>query len=288
MTADAPARPGSRRRPVAGIGSFAFGWAAAHGTPPLDEHSLLAFAREHGITLVQLGDNLPVHEWSAERLGRFVEASRDAGIGVELGARGLTEEHLRRYLDLCRVLRATLLRFVPDAQSYQPTVDELVALLRNAAAALAAAGVTLAIENHDRFPAAALRHIVEEAGTRHVGVCLDTANSLGAGEGLAAVTDILAPLTVNVHVKDVAIRRLPHLMGFHIEGRALGDGQLSIRDTLERVASYGRCGSVILEGWTPLGTMMEETIARERADAAVGIERLKRWVETYDEQRTGP
>jgi sugar phosphate isomerase/epimerase len=259
----------------AGVGSFAFGWAVGHARPPFDEYALLAFARRHAVRVVQLADNLPVHRWRRERLEQFADAAHAAGVSIELGARGLTDAHLAEYLDLCRQCRSPLLRFVADAEAYEPSADDLTALIRNAGAALAAAGVMLALENHDRFPAAVLRRVIERAGAENAGICLDTANSLGAGEGLAAVTDILAPLTVNLHVKDVRIARLPHSMGFLIEGRPLGQGQLPIAETLERVRRHGRCASVILEAWTPPAATMEETIVQELADADASIERLK-------------
>ena len=221
-----------------GVGSFAFGWAVAQAR--FDEHALLAFARTHVLTVVQLADNLPIHTWAAERIARFTREAHAAGISIELGARGLTEAHLAEYLRLCGQCGARLLRFVADAHPYEPSPEDLTAVVRNAVPALAAAGVTLALENHDRFPAAVLRRIVDAAGTPHAGVCLDTANSLGAGEGLAAVTDILAPLAVNLHVKDVRISRLPHMMGFVVEGRPLGQGQLPIAETIARVRRAGR------------------------------------------------
>jgi sugar phosphate isomerase/epimerase len=258
-----------------GVGSFALGWAVRHAQPPFDEHALLAFALRHGVAVVQLGDNLPVHAWPVDRLERFVSEAGRSGLSIELGARGLTDAHLEQYLELCRRCGAQLLRFVADAHPYEPSPDDLIALLGNAARALAAADVTLALENHDRFSAATLRRIIESAGSPHAGICLDTANSLGAGEGLAAVTETLAPLTVNLHVKDVRISRLPHMMGFVVEGRPLGQGQLPIAETIACVRQHGRCGSVILEAWTPPGTTMEETVTRERAAADISIERLK-------------
>ncbi|MPZ20657.1 MAG: TIM barrel protein [Luteitalea sp.] len=259
----------------AGVGSFAFGWAVRHGRPPLDEHALLAFARAHGLAVLQLGDNMPVHEWHGTRLAAFVEAADAAGVEIELGARGLTDAHLARYLDLCRQCRARVLRFVADSAAYEPSPDDVANVIRNAAAELAARGVTLALENHDRFPAATMRRIIESAGTPHAGICLDTANSLGAGEGLATVVDALAPLTVNVHVKDVRISRLPHLMGFVVEGRPLGEGQLPIAEVIDRVRTYGRCGSVILEAWLSPADTVECTLRLERAGADASIERLK-------------
>ena len=139
-----------------------------------------------------------------------------------------------------------------------PPPDDLIALLRNAGPALAAANVTLALENHDRFPAATLRGIIESAAIPHAGICLDTANSLGAGEGLSAVTETLAPLTVNLHVKDVRISRLPHMMGFVVEGRPLGAGQLAdcrdyrVRSSVRplRQASFSKRGRRRRRRWS--------------------------------------
>ncbi len=187
------------------------------------------------------------------------------GLTLELGARGLTALRLGGYIELARELDVRLLRFVIDQDAYRPSSAAVIALVRRAVPALERAGLTLALENHDRFPAAVLRSMVDEVASPRVGVCLDTANSLGAGEGLAEVTRLLAPVTVNVHVKDVAIERLPHQMGFSIEGRPLGRGCLPIAATIAAVRAAGRCHSVILEAWTPRGATLAATLRREAA-----------------------
>lgn len=263
---------------LVGIGSFAFTWALAAADQGFDESTLLSFARQHALPVVQVGDNLPVHAMSPERLSNFIRDAERSGVWIELGARGLTDAHLETYLGACRRCRSTLLRFVADAADYRPSPQDLISLLRNAERALAAADVTLALENHDRFTAATLRHVVESVASRHVGVCLDTANSLGAGEGLAAVTRELSAHVVNLHVKDVAISRLPHLMGFLVEGRLLGAGQLPIGETVARVAETGRCRSVILEAWTTPCELMTDTIRKEIAGAERSIQVLKNMV----------
>lgn len=261
---------------IAGVSSYAFGWGVAHGTPPVDEHALIAFARRHGFGVVQVADNLPVHTFTTGRLAEFVDAARASGVAIELGARGLTSAHLATYVELCRRCDAALLRFVADGPDYEPSIDDLVGLLREAVPALEAAGVTLAIENHDRFGARTLRDLIARVGSTHVGICLDTANSFGAGEGLAYVTDVLAPVTVNLHVKDITIRRLPYLMGFTIEGAVLGEGSLPIAETIAQVAQAGRCRSVILETWTPPGETHDVSVARELASAEAGAATLRR------------
>jgi 3-oxoisoapionate decarboxylase len=260
-----------------GISSFAFGWAVHHRVPPMDEIDLLAFARQHRLAALQLGDNLPAHAMTPDRRAALSKAVQAAGIALELGARGLTEEHLSTYVSLCREFGATLLRFVVDQGEYEPSPADVAALARNALPELTAAGVTLALENHDRFPAAVLRQIIDDVASPRLGICLDTANSFGAGEGLEQVAALLAPVTVNLHVKDVVITRLPHQMGFIIEGRPLGRGQLPLRQTLDLVHAAGHCGSVILEAWTPPEADMPATVRRELAWAEEGIVTLKSW-----------
>jgi len=264
----------------AGISSFAFGWAVQLRQPPLEGLGLIGFAHRHGLRIVQLGDNLPVHRLPPERRAELLRYAKEAGVRLELGARGLTEAHLQAYLVHCRELETSLLRFVVDTASHEPPLAEITALLRNAAPTLAAAGITLAVENHDRFSAASLRRLVEEVGSPHVGICLDTANSLGAGEGLEHVASLLAPVTVNLHVKDVIIRRLPHQMGFTIHGCTLGEGQLPIRQTVDRLRELGYRGSAVLEAWWPPAADAEETLAGELGSAEAGLRTLKRWLES--------
>jgi sugar phosphate isomerase/epimerase len=256
-----------------GLSSFAFGWAVAHGA--LDEQALLASARRHGVRVVQLGDNLPVHALTPERRGALRAAAEAAGIRLELGARGLTAALLRAYVELCGELGADFLRFVADQGGHEPSLDAMTAILREAAPALAAAGVTLGLENHDRFGARELRGVIEAVASPHVGICLDTANSLGAGEGLAEVAAVLAPLTVNLHVKDVAITRLPHQQGFTVEGRPLGGGRLPLRAALARVRAAGRCRSAIVELWVPPEPDLAATRAKEAAWAEQSLAALR-------------
>lgn len=261
-----------------GISSFAFGWGVQLGRPPTDEAALLDFASAHQARVVQLADNMPLHRRTAQQRADLLQRASQAGVRLELGARGLTESHLEMYLGLCREMQSDLLRFVIDAEGCEPESPAITSLLRNAAPALATAGVTLGIENHDRFRAADLRRLIDDVGSPRVGICLDTANSLGAGEGLEFVAERLAPVTVNLHVKDVIIRRLGHRMGFTIAGCTLGEGRLPIRPLLDRMRGLGYRGSVLLEAWWPPDTDDAATVAGERASAEAGIRTLRQWL----------
>jgi len=263
-----------------GISSFAFGWAVQLGRPPLDEAALVDFAAKHQVRVVQLGDNLPQHRRTVAQRAALRERAKKNGVRLELGARGLTEPHLQTYLGLCSEMRSDLLRFVIDPSGYEPALPDMTSLLRNAASALSAAGVTLGIENHDRFRAAELRRLINNVGSPRVGICLDTANSFGAGEGLEHVAELLAPVTVNLHVKDVVIRRVSHQMGFTIAGCTLGEGQLPLRPLLDRLRGLGYKGSVILESWWPPAGGDNATVAGERASAETGIQTLNKWLQS--------
>ena len=260
-----------------GLSSYTYGWAVGvrghEPAHPLDECGLLDKCREHGIRLLQIGDNLPLHTFDAGRLDRLAQRAQDEGVQLELGARRLTVKRVCEYAAIARQLGASLVRFVIDDADYHPQPDHVTAVLREAIPLLE--GLTLGIENHDRFPAASLRSMIEGTGSDRIGVCLDTANSLGAGEGLETVLDQLAPLAVNLHIKDFHIARVPHLMGFAVEGRPAGQGVLDVPALLNRLAPNARCQTAVLELWTPPESRLEDTIAKEGAWAGQSIHYLK-------------
>lgn len=260
-----------------GLSSYTFGWAVGilgHAPPhPLDELGLLDRCREHGIRLLQIGDNLPLHTFDEARLEQLATRAAAEGVELEIGARRLTLERLEQYAAIARRVGSTLLRFVIDDADYHPSPEAVTQVLRQGVPLLA--GLTLGLENHDRFAAATLRGMIESAQSDRIGVCLDTANSLGAGEGLETVLRELAPLAVNLHIKDFAIARVPHLMGFIVEGRPAGQGALDVPGLLKQLGAFRRCETAVLELWTPPETMLEDTIAKEAAWAGQSLAFLK-------------
>jgi hypothetical protein len=98
---------------------------------------------------------------------------------------------------------------------------------------------------------------------------------MGAGEGLEQIVEILAPYTVNLHIKDFGIKRLPHLMGFQIDGRPAGKGMLNIPWLLEEISPHNKCRTAILEQWVVPESMLSKTIQKEETWAAESIQYLK-------------
>jgi 3-oxoisoapionate decarboxylase len=114
---------------------------------------------------------------------------------------------------------------------------------------------------------------LKEPVSGYAGICLDCANSLGAGEGIREVVETLAPYTVNLHLKEILIRRKSHRMGFDVEGKPFGQGQLPLEWILSKLTTA--CRTAILELWTPPEESIEETIFKENSWAEQSIRYLR-------------
>lgn len=266
-----------------GIGSYTFGWAVGvPGFPapadPLTPMGLLAKASAAGVRVVQIADNLPLHPLSNDELATLRQDAQERGITLEIGTRGIAWDHLRHYLQIARRLESSLLRIVIDTADHQPTQSEVVSILSRIASEAGHHGVTIAIENHDRFPAATLLDIFQCVDHRAVGLCFDTANSLGCMEGAEQVLSLLGKHVVNVHLKDVRVSRLPHRFGFVVEGRPAGDGDLNIPELLRRLRAWGRDPNVIVELWPAPEATMTATIEKESRWADQSIRYLRQFI----------
>ena len=264
---------------ILGISSFTFPWAiGVEGY--LHENrmtvtELLQKAIEFEVGALQIGDNMPVHllkEWETEKL--IIKAAIN-NIGLQLGMRGLKHEKLKEYIYLASKLNSQFVRVVIDEDGFHPTESEVIEVIKSILPLLKEKKILLAIENHDRFPALSLEKIIKNTSEQWVGICLDTANSIGAGEGINEVLNVLGKYTVNLHIKDFQIKRLNHKMGFIVEGCAAGDGMLDIPSLISEIKKYKKCKSATLELWSGHDDCMETTIAKENEWAKQSINYLK-------------
>ena len=263
-----------------GISSYTFVWAVGvPGYPappePLTAFGLLDRAAELGVRVVQLADNLPLHRLSERELDRLWQHAQQLNIDVEVGTRGIEREHLLTYLELAKRFKSPIVRTVIDHESHsanvpshweQPSIGMVIQTLADVTAEFERSDVKLAIENHDRFKAAALMEMLDRIGSQHVGICFDTANSIGCVEGPEFVLQTLGRWIINLHIKDFCVFRPPHNKGFVVEGRPAGQGHLDIPALLADVEQLGTATSAILELWPP---------PLETLDAAVQLE--NRW-----------
>ena len=262
-----------------GIGTYTYTWAV--GVPghlpesPLSATDIVRKANAAGLHCAQIADNLPLEELSTEERHALADFAESRRVAIEVGARRMTPDHLNRLIDVAAFFGSHTLRFVIDGPGFQPSLDEIATIVREALPRLREAGVRLAIENDERLLAEEFREIVKKTDEDQVGICLDSVNSMGAGEAVREVTQILAPYALNLHVKDFAVRRVSHMMGFVVEGTPAGLGMLDIPWLLEQVREHGRCQSAILELWTPPESTPEKTIATEARWAEESLHYLK-------------
>ena len=264
---------------ILGLSSFAFGWSIGIGenssSHPMRENDLVEVTASHGLHCLQIGDNLPLHTFTEERKQALKVNLEKHNIRLEVGARKLTAEHFQHYIQLASFFNSRLLRFVIDGDDYQPDLSTISTLIKTFIPELEKRKITLGIENHDRFKGKDLAAMIQSVNHKQVGICLDCVNSMGAGEGLEYVVDILAPYTVNLHIKDFKAERLWHKMGFTITGTPAGDGLSNIPLILEKLNVFDRCETAVLEQWVPLDQDIETTCRKERDWASKSIQYLK-------------
>jgi sugar phosphate isomerase/epimerase len=250
-----------------GLGSYAYAWAiGVPGYPvdtPMDAFAFLRRADALGFRLVQYDDNLPLHALAAADFTALLSEADRLNIAIEVGTRGIDPDHLRRYLGIAQRCGSPILRVVVDSADHHPEPDEVTGALRGLLPELSAAGVTIAIENHDRYKAHTLAGLISALDSPHVGVCLDTVNSFGALEGPDVVIAALGPHVVNLHIKDFEIKRLDHSMGFALTGAPAGSGMLNVPDVLAQLHAMGRQFNAILEQWPAWEGDIAATTAKE-------------------------
>jgi 3-oxoisoapionate decarboxylase len=106
-------------------------------------------------------------------------------------------------------------------------VDAVRARLARVAPRAAAAGVSIAIENHQDFTSAELMELCEQAGDA-VGITLDTGNSFPVGEAPLDFARTVAPRVRHVHLKDYRVQFTDE--GYRLVRCAIGDGAVPFRE----------------------------------------------------------
>ncbi|MGQ0636435.1 MAG: sugar phosphate isomerase/epimerase family protein [Planctomycetaceae bacterium] len=266
-----------------GISSYTYVWSV--GVPgyerpaqPLTAWSLLDKAASLDVGVLQLCDNLPLFDLSTDEIGALAKRADSMNIELEAGMSGIDPEKLREGLSLARRLGSPILRVVLDTDGFQPTPDEVVTTLGRILQEFERQEVVLAIENHDRFASVTLRDILRRADSEYLGICFDTANSIGCLESADRVLDALGPRIVNVHLKDYSLHRPPHHKGYVVEGRPAGGGQLDVPGLLARIKAIGRDPNVILELWPPPQATLRQSIDLEEAWARDSIRFLRKFI----------
>jgi sugar phosphate isomerase/epimerase len=186
----------------------------------------LEIAREIGAHVVELH-----HPWLDGRALRLdgmtpvISCGRDpAGddaaldSAVALGAR------------VVRMALTGVLQGDRHAVDWPRLVDGVRARLARVAPKASAAGVSVAIENHQDFTSADLMELCAEAGEA-VGITLDTGNSFPVAEAPLEFARTVAPRVRHVHLKDYRVQFTDE--GYRLVRCAIGDGAVPFPELVE-------------------------------------------------------
>jgi 3-oxoisoapionate decarboxylase len=253
-----------------GISTWSLPWSVGvrgypQPIPPLDAVGLIEKAGQAGVSVVQIADNLPLDQLPYFELDHLRNTALSRGLALEVGTRGTDPEHLRRYIAIAHRLQARVLRTVlSGSMCGQEEIRVAENGIREVLQDLDERQVRLALENNEAFSAAEFAGLIQRVGSPLVGICLDTANSLGRPETLETVVKHLAEHTIMLHAKDYEIKRVDTRMGFAVAGRPAGDGRVDFTSVLAALRSRGRSDiSVIIEHWPPFEGSIQATVQTE-------------------------
>ncbi|RYH07703.1 sugar phosphate isomerase/epimerase [Tropicimonas sp. IMCC6043] len=266
-----------------GLGSYAYRWnigikdqVPAHPMTPFD---VLEAAEKMGLDLIQYADNMPLEALSPEDLERLAAMAREKGITLEVGTQCFNAEQVSRYIEICKVISSKILRVALDAADAQIPVPELAEQLRPLVEDAKEAGIRIAIENHFNYPSPRMVELLKAVDDPALGICLDVANSICAKEWPEETIAMLAPYTINLHLKDYVIEPDPYGVGFRIRGVPLGTGRADIPWILDQLAHCDKDMSVLVEHWLPLGNSLEEAMAQEQPWLDQTVAAARRFIE---------
>ncbi len=266
-----------------GLSTYSFPWnIGIEGSlqdAPLTYKELIAFTCRNQIKHLQFGDNLPLHLLKDEEMHDLKMLAAACDIKIQAGTRRLTKVNIEQYIEIAAFFSSPFLRVVMDDVDYHPDIEEIIAVIKLLLPLLEQKNICLAIENHDRFKAKDLAHIIRQTNEKYVGICLDTANSLGAGEGIYEILPVLLPYTVNLHIKDFTIKRVDHKMGFTVSGTPAGEGMLDIPWLLQQCSRQQKCKTATLETWMNREEDMGQTIKKEKRWVQKSIHYLKKYIQ---------
>lgn len=248
-----------------GLGSYSFRWSIGHKglnpDVPMTPEDLLEVAASLDLRVVQYADNMPLGGLSDAQLDALKASADDLGIAIELGTQSFDANEVSRYIDVAKRLDARILRVALDGPDALKPIGELAAEFKALLPKAEDGDVRIAIENHFNYPSPQMVTLLKEIDHKRVGVCLDVANSICAGEWPMETVNTLADHTINLHLKDYLIVPDPYGVGFVIHGCPLGQGRSDCKAVLDALPNVPM--TVIMEHWLPRGDDMDAVRAQE-------------------------
>ena len=264
-----------------GISSYLFPFACGNHPEQLPKErltpeGLIKKAVELGVNCVQICDNIPIDKMSNEELQEVAKLAKANDLIVEIGMGKMTPERIGRFVDICKIFDAKVLRGITDGPDFEPDIEEIIEILKDAAPRLEEKEITFAVENHDRFKAVDYARIVESVNSPFVRLVVDMTNSMSIEEKVETVVEKMAPYCACLHMKDYIIRRNNSGFGVEVTSVPLGEGWLDIPEMIRKVcAATDRDFNIIMESWMAPCATLGESLRQENEWAKKGIEYLR-------------
>lgn len=223
-----------------------------------DPLKLLDYAVQAGVGGVQIGLGVRDEAWQAafrEKLaqsGAYFEGmtslprDRDAIARFEqelLTAKGCGVTILR-----CACLSGRRYETFNTREAFREFADKAWQSLTLAEPLAAKHGIKLAVENHKDFRVEEMVAMLKKLSSAHVGVTVDTGNSISLLEEPHAVVEAYAPYAFSTHLKDMGVAEYPD--GFLLSEVPLGEGFLDMPRIVETLRKANPAIRINLEMMT--------------------------------------
>lgn len=190
-----------------GLDSYSYHLVFAWGG--MDVFSFIRRAHEFGLAgatinmsndfRYHLGNDGPAH------LRKVRALAESLGLYLELFTRGTAPSHLEKSLHIAHALGCDVLRThldCGDINLIPARFTEATQQIRKVVPLCEQLGVRLAFENHEFETAAQCVQLVRDVGSEHVGLLLDTGNSMPIWEDPLDAMRAMLPHAVSSHFKD--------------------------------------------------------------------------------------
>lgn len=239
--AAAGAEPATERKPM-GVVIHSYGIrggvAAAPGEPPFgDPIRFVEFCHQRGAGGVQVSIGAKDKDYVArlrgtvEKLGSYLEGSIWLPQSRDDVARFTAEVRTAKEAG-ATVLRTAILggrryETFDTAESFRKFTERAYESVGLAEPVVAKHDMRLAIENHKDWRIEELLAIIRRASNRHIGICVDTGNSIALLEDPLETVEAFAPFAFTTHIKDMGVREFDE--GFLLSEVPLGTGFLDLK-----------------------------------------------------------
>ena len=263
-----------------GISSWSYPWAVGVSKGPrlkrrLSVTSLIEKAISLDVKLVQIADNLPLENLPWETMVKLKRLAGDTGITLEAGTCGVNPGHLMKFLEIAEFLRSPILRTVPSAPGKHVNISDLEDNLNEVITEFEKADIKIVLENTVDYKTDELVRLMESINHPNLRISLDLVNAIGSLEGPESVMSKLGPWCGNFQFKDVVVVRSMTPMGFNVEGRPSGKGDIPIQWALDKLKEMGVHHPTIIELWPPWQGDIESTVKLEEDWVAESVAFMK-------------